>query len=830
MTAAGEQLLSARAADTVAAVPGPANRTGAQLLSSFPPRPAAASWPETEASRSAVLDRVLSAPFALDNAISQRNRRLGVLAVMNWLRTQSGDSWQQRWRASGAEDHPDWRRSVGVGRAKPMPHLSPGLLVLICADAIRPGVDWLLRFAPARHNLATEMARTRDPGAFAALATLCRQGRVGLQGEQRALTQVAVVMAIKGGLVEQVRVGDCVELLAVAERVRTTSDRHANSPLFYQLLRAHGGLGPDAPAIEVFSGRGQASCEQLIDRYRIACRPVRDVLVDYLRERQPSVDFSTLQRDAYLLGKLFWADLQAHHPGIDSLKLPGDVVAAWKQRVMTKTRTTATGDGGEQTRVSARLDGRSVMTAVRAFYLDIAEWADDDPARWGPFAVRCPVSASDVSHKKDRSQRKSRMDQRTRERLPVLPALVSWVAAERGRTAELLAAAEPARPGQLFTAAGVTLRRAVMKTQTTGRVWAEDPDSGRRRDLNFEEHRGFWTWAVVEVLRHTGIRIEELTELSHHSLIQYRLPTTGELIPLLQITPSKTDTERLLVIAPDLADVLSTIVARIRDDRSDVPLVVSYDKNERVYNPPMPLLFQWRRRLDNRAVSETALRDYLDHALTAIGVKDGAGRPMRYTFHDFRRLFITDAIAHGMPPHIAQLVAGHRDINTTMGYKAVYPDEVINGHRAFIARRRALRPSQEYRTPTDEEWAEFVGHFERRKVAVGDCGRSYDTPCIHEHSCLRCPLLRPGPAARPRLEQIRDNLIARIAEAESHRWHGEAEGLKVSLAGAHAKLAQMDQITAGRSNAVQLGIPSFTDTAGRTTTDTTTPPNTRNQS
>ena len=31
------------------------------------------------------------------------------------------------------------------------------------------------------------------------------------------------------------------------------------------------------------------------------------------------------------------------------------------------------------------------------------------------------------------------------------------------------------------------------------------------------------------------------------------------------------------------------------------------------------------------------------------------------------------------------LVAGHRDINVTMGYKAVYPEEVINGHRAFIA-------------------------------------------------------------------------------------------------------------------------------------------------
>jgi integrase-like protein len=826
---ADSQVLSTRAADTAPAVTGSANPTGAQLAASFPPRPVPSSWPATEATRSEVLARVLSAPFALDNRLSQQTRRLGVLAVLNWLRTQPGDSWQQRWRASGAEDQPDWRRLVGTDPAKPLPHLSPGLLVLICAGVIRPSLDWLLRFAPARHNLAVEMARTRDrSGAFTALTALCRSGRVGLQSQQQALTNVGIIMAAKGGPVEQVRVGDCVELLATVARTRATTARHLNSPLFYQLLRAHGDLGPDAPAaIEMFSGRGQPSCEALIDRYRIACRPVRDVLVDYLRERQPSMDFSSLQRHAYLLGKLFWADLEAHHPGIDSLQLSRDVAAAWKQRVMFRTRTTTTPDREQVTMTAPRLDGRSVLTAVRAFYLDIAEWAEDDPARWGPWAVRCPVSASDASHKKDRSHRKSRMDARTRERLPVLPALVSWVAAERTRTAELLAAAEQARPGEPFTSAGVTLRRSVMKTETTGRLWAEDPDTGRRRDLSFEEHRGFWTWAVVEVLRHTGIRIEELTELSHHSLIQYRLPATGELIPLLQITPSKTDSERLLVISPELADALSTIVARIRGEQPDVPLVVSYDKNERVYNPPLPLLFQWHRRLENRPVSERALRKYLDHALTAIGVKDAAGRAMRYTFHDFRRLFITDAIVHGMPPHIAQLVAGHRDINTTMGYKAVYPEEVINGHRSYIARRRALRPTEEYRTPTDEEWAEFVGHFEHRKVAVGDCGRSYDTPCIHEHSCLRCPLLRPDPAARPRLENIHDNLIARIAEAQSHRWYGEAEGLRVSLAGARAKLAQMEQITARRTHAVQLGIPNFTDTASRTNTDTT-PPSRRN--
>ena len=177
-------------------------------------------------------------------------------------------------------------------------------------------------------------------------------------------------------------------------------------------------------------------------------------------------------------------------------------------------------------------------------------------------------------------------------------------------------------------------------------------------------------------------------------------------------------------------------------------------------------------------------------------------------------MFITDAIMHGMPPHIAQLVAGHRDVNTTMGYKAVYPEEVITGHRAFIARRRSQRPGEEYRVPTEEEWEEFLGHFERRRVSLGECGRSYATPCIHEHSCLRCPLLRPSPTQRPRIVEIRDNLLGRIAEAEREGWHGEVEGLQVSLAGAEGKLADLDQM-ARRATTIHLGMPTFGEITAR---------------
>ena len=109
----------------------------------------------------------------------------------------------------------------------------------------------------------------------------------------------------------------------------------------------------------------------------------------------------------------------------------------------------------------------------------------------------------------------------------------------------------------------------------------------------------------------------------------------------------------------------------------------------------MPLLFQWRRRLEQpRGLRDRAARLSRPRARPRSASKTAPAARCATPSTTSDRLFITDAILHGMPPHIAQLVAGHRDINTTMGYKAVYPDEAINGHRAFIARRRALRPSR----------------------------------------------------------------------------------------------------------------------------------------
>ena len=51
--------------------------------------------------------------------------------------------------------------------------------------------------------------------------------------------------------------------------------------------------------------------------------------------------------------------------------------------------------------------------------------------------------------------------------------------------------------------------------------------------------------------------------------------------------------------------------------------------------------------------------------------------------------------ASGLPLHIAAALLGHIDLDTTRGYTAVFPADVIRHHQEFIARRRALRQSDE---------------------------------------------------------------------------------------------------------------------------------------
>ena len=114
-------------------------------------------------------------------------------------------------------------------------------------------------------------------------------------------------------------------------------------------------------------------------------------------------------------------------------------------------------------------------------------------------------------------------------------------------------------------------------------------------------------------------------------------------MPLLQIVPSKTDVERLLVISPELADVLSRHhQPGSRGTRHAVPLVAAYDDHDCVCTS----LFGPRccssgriRAEDLDAIPAATIRKILAAALARTGLTDPSRKlHCNYTPHDFRRM------------------------------------------------------------------------------------------------------------------------------------------------------------------------------------------------
>ena len=763
------------------------------------------SWAGTALSRDEVVLRAQDLEAKMSNRREATSRLATFGLLLDWLETFPGQTWQQRWLASGADQAgAAWADLVSVPAQTLCAHArsqltgAAGRLVLL--GVLRPAYNWLYRLRSAR--VLERFRALHDPEGFAALDPICeRTERFTSLDRNFAYHQLTRILMHNGGRLADITVADCIE--AYRAQVGYAARQHGH---WYLLLAQVGVLPADSPpTIWAASRRGQLSVEELVDGYGVACRAVRDLMVDYLHERQATLDYSSLRQLATKLVLLFWRDIELHEPGIDSLHLSDEAARRWKERL----RHIRYGNHGVG---KLREDPNTVLMAVRALYADLAAWALEDPGHWAAWAAPNPVNGRDLlGQNKQRKRATARMHQRIRELAPVLPSLVATAERRLRHAQELLAAAARVSPCDSFEVEGERLHRLSLATDPArgglgrpGVIYASSVEGGRRRNLTLEEDLAFWAWAVIEVLRHSGVRIEELLELTHRSFVAYSLPTTGEVIPLLQITPSKTDQERLLVVSPELAEVLTAIISRVRGSSQHLPLVTRYDHAERLHSPPLPFLFQRPWGLSNHIMTHHKVRTLLDATVEAAGLVTASGQSLRFGPHDFRRIFATEAVASGLPVHIAAKLLGHENLATTQAYIAVYDQDVIDHHRAFIARRRSLRPSGEYREPTDAEWDEFLGHFERRKVELGVCGRAYGTPCQHEHACIRCPMLRPDPNQIDRLSEIIDNLRARLAEAHQHGWLGEVEGLEASLAGAEQKLAAMRRPAGSVSTPIEL--------------------------
>jgi hypothetical protein len=89
--------------------------------------------------------------------------------------------------------------------------------------------------------------------------------------------------------------------LQYAAACRASGRTLASLPFAYEILHAVGGLKDAPPTLRQARAPGQLTPAELIDRYQIAHRDIRDVLVHYITERAAVLDYGALVNQAHML-------------------------------------------------------------------------------------------------------------------------------------------------------------------------------------------------------------------------------------------------------------------------------------------------------------------------------------------------------------------------------------------------------------------------------------------------------------------------------------------------------------------------------------------------
>ena len=737
---------------------------------------------------------------------AENRRARGARILLQHLDGFPGGSWQQRWEASGLNEA---RQPVNVlipayqGRKE----ICTGAACLFGLRVIRPSLLALRstrlhgygeRFLAAQHDPLLEdfWKRVQDHPVHPVHHTA-------------ALFDVTVALTTQGITLDDLTPEAFLHYvwqsrdqgLNMKARGKQNRGQFAGQ-LAWPVLHEMGLFPPGTPpTVRAAVLTGRRTLEELVDRYEIRHQGVRQLILDYLARRRSELDYSSLDQHARSLAGLFWAKIEALAPGHPDLRIDAELYEQWREALNTREN----GQG-------KRHEAERILRSVRSFYLDLHSWAVEEPERWAPWVAPCPIpdnALRGLSVQKRRT--KERIDDRIRQRQPLLPTLVAHLEDRYHHLREILRQASSLAPCEAFAVEGRSYQRAWSladdKRQRRGgeaNVRVRDLTSAEDVNVTTAEELAFWEWAAVEVLRHSGVRVEELLELTHLSVRQYQRPN-GEVIALLVIAPSKTDRERVIPMSAELFAVIAAIVRRHTQGGRVIPLIQRYDQHERRMSEPMPFLFQRQLGTTRRVISPATVQVMLRRRCNDLADSHPEFGTAGFTPHDFRRLLATDLVNNGLPIHIGAALLGHLNLQTTRGYVAVFNEDVVRHYQAFLDRRRQARPADEYRTVTQPEWLGFEEHFDQRKVELGGCARPYGTPCQHEHACLRCPMININPEMLPRLDEIEDDLQARRSRAAHEGWLGEIEGIDLTLTFLRQKRDQSRRLA--RIAPTDLGMP-----------------------
>lgn len=337
----------------------------------------------------------------------------------------------------------------------------------------------------------------------------------------------------------------------------------------------------------------------------------------------------------------------------------------------------------------------------------------------------------------------------------------------------------------------IDLEREMPKVRALAHeLWQSARDEVTRSDSREAwraEAIAFWNWAFLELLVQSGLRIEEAHNLTVFDILR-RTDNLGRAYFLLHIEPSKFDKARLIPIGDSLGKVLSEIIIHVKRfyGRDHVPPIDHFDFHQQQPLPRAPYLLQGRTR--PHMIGRSTIRAGVVELSRKAGAQRHDGRPLDIAPHDCRRVFASEHLNNGTPPHVLRALLGHERLDTVMIYAKLYPGTLVEEYRRHIRGvYQAIHGPEVLKAPTAAEWAALERSCGLRDMGTHLCALPAGDHCPKGLVCLGCVHAQPKKAALPLFEKMRASHARELARAEARN---EPLG---QLASRRLELARLDQ-------------------------------------
>ncbi|MBB5378563.1 integrase [Deinococcus metalli] len=583
----------------------------------------------------------------------------GAKCLLDWLETQCGRTWQERW-LNGEPSIMNWGEAPSVRNRKHFDSMRLALSPLLCLRVLRPSYEWLNH--QHFNKLHLKLSATTDTEDFRMIKETAKLMKFSGHSTLRTML-CATLIAIHTG--KRISAFTLEDLQEYDEKRKLGIHYLVTAASLWNVLRYNriieGGLATSGTSKIV----GALESEELLDKYLILDPDQRFVFASYLDHCSVQCSPLALKQEAAFLLEAFWRDILHHHPEQLTFEVSRSIANAWKKRKKVDP------DTGE------RMNAAGVFSTVRAFYAFLDERAREDPETWEKFAAYNPVDLADIQgEEKLTSDGNAKKRKDTAEKLQYLGIFWETLRKNSENAMRLLEAARQAGPGEQFEANGkqflrVPTSRSLISTENYGTVSVKVTEVGhpgaKNIDAVSQEHSAFWIWASMDLLLRTGLRPWELYRLEKADISKI-VDTNNNVVPCLMIRAGKTDEPRVVQLTPKAVATLSHIMRRVQGELDSYPAVPRFEVVEGEYVEDAQLILQKSLSSYRSGFYGTELLRWLHTFHADLYEQRMLPDWVTFTPKDCRRLVATKMYIKGVPLLEIQRFLGHKHLQTTSLY------------------------------------------------------------------------------------------------------------------------------------------------------------------